>query len=135
MTTLAVSISAIVALLVALSTHHLTSTRDQKNKRREQRAGYLINTFRVFSRMSNHPAIHEISLEIENAISDIQLFGTKEQINEVQKIVTDLAINKEDSDLNKILTLLRDDLREELGAEPITGDIMWIKISPKKHNP
>lgn len=122
-------VPALVALSVALLTHFFSSTRDRNNKRREQRISYLVNAFRTLAKASNHPRLHEVAPEIEQAMADIQLLGSKEQIGLAHKFVKELS-NGGEATLDPLLQSLRDSLRLELGATPIAGGMFWLKIEP-----
>ncbi len=83
--------------------------------------------FRALSKTNNHLRLHEVVDDIERAVADIQLFGSPEQIKLVQPFATDLG-TKKTAELNGLLASLRDSLRDELGAEPAAGRIVWLRI-------
>ncbi|MGH9679962.1 MAG: hypothetical protein ACRD4Y_08425, partial [Candidatus Acidiferrales bacterium] len=64
---------------------------------------------------------------LELAVSDIQLFGTPEQVQLAQKFAADLATTQGAS-IDKLLNELRDSLRRELGRKPVTGNVVSIKV-------
>ena len=70
---------AIVAVIAALSavalTHHFTSRRDRTNKLREQRIAYLMSAYRALCKANNHPRLHEVADDVEQAVADIQLLA------------------------------------------------------------
>src|ERR1700676_3097867 len=92
----------------------------RENKRREQRLGYLVSVFRALSKANHHLALHEIADEVEQAVTDLQLFGTAEQVRLARKFATDLGSTQE-ADMDALLNELRDTLRKDLGREPVTG--------------
>jgi hypothetical protein len=122
-----VLIPAGVALVVVALTHFFTSARDRANKRREQRISYLIGVFRALCRANNHPRLYEVADEVEQAVADIQLFGTPEQVRLVQQFATDLG-TKQHAEMNPLLESLRDSLRHEIGAARAKGHIVWLRI-------
>jgi hypothetical protein len=131
---LQVFISAFVAVIVVALTHLFTSHRDRENKRREQRINYLVSVFRSLAKANNHPRLHEVADDLEQAIADIQLFGTPEQVRLAQQFATDLG-TKQVAEMNSLLMDLRDSLRAELGRLPLTGRIVWLRIQRKEDEP
>ena len=126
-----VAVSALVALAVVAFTHLFSVYRDRENKRREQRIGYLVSAFRALSKANHHPRLHEIADEVEQAVADIQLFGTPEQVRLARKFATELGTTQE-ADMDALLNELRDSLRRELGRKPVEGNMIWLKIGKKK---
>lgn len=122
-----VVIPALVALAVVAMTHILTGHRDLQNRRREQRIVYLVNAFRGLSKANHHPRLYEVAEELEQAIADLQLFGTPKQIQLARKFATDLGTTQE-ADMDDLLNELRNSLRQELGRPPVTGNLAWLKI-------
>ena len=125
--------AALIALLAALAasvlTHFLTAGRDRKNEQRRQRATVLLNAFVALLSASNRPALHEVSAAIERAIAEIQAIGTPAQIELAQTFARGL-IAKQEVSMDPLLESLRSFLRTELGAEPVTGPIVWLRIGP-----
>lgn len=102
--------------------HLMSKKRDFANKKKEIRISYLINAFRRIED-SIHRTDQDKLMQLESAIADIQLFGTKEQIELSRKFATELAQNYH-ADNKLLLMNLRDDLRKELGLEAVTN-IQW----------
>ena len=123
-------IPALVALVVVALTHLFSIYRDRENKRREQRINYLIGVFRALTKANNHPRLYEVADELEQAVADIQLFGTPEQVKLVQEFATDLG-TKQSAEMNVLLIALRDNLRSELGAKPVSDRVVWLRVSRK----
>ncbi len=128
--TIQILTSALVAVIVVAVTHLFTRHRDRENRRREQRIEYLVSVFRGLSKANNHPRLHEVADELEQAIADIQLFGTPEQVALAQKFAIDLGSTQE-AELDSLLIAVRDSLRSELGALPITEKMVWLRIERK----
>jgi hypothetical protein len=124
-------VPALVALTVVALTHLFTIYRDRENKRREQRINYLVGVFRALTKANNHPRLYEVADELEQAVADIQLFGTPAQVKLVQQFATDLA-TKQSAEMNKLLMVLRDDLRSELGAKSVSDRVVWLRVSRKE---
>jgi hypothetical protein len=89
-----VVVPALVALAVVSLTHLFSIYRDRENRRREQRLEYLVSAFRALSKANHHPRLYEIANEVEQAVVDLQLFGTPEQVRLAQKFATDLGTNE-----------------------------------------
>lgn len=122
-----VLIPAGVALVVVALTHFFTSARDRANKRREQRISYLVGVFRALCKANNHPRLYEVADEVEQAVADIQLFGTPKQVRLVQRFATDLG-TKQHTEMNALLESLRDSLRQEIGAARAKGHVVWLRV-------
>jgi len=123
-----VSVVAVVAALGAVAlTHHFASLRDRKNKQREQRIAYLIGAYRALCKANNHPRLHEVADDVEQAVADVQLLGSSEQIKLIQAFATDLGEGRI-AELNPLLNSLRDSLRDELGAERTLRRLVWLRI-------
>jgi len=130
-TVLQIIVPALVALTVVALSHLFTTHRDRINKRREQRIEYLVSVFRALSKANNHPRLYEVADELEQAIADIQLFGTPEQVELAKKFATDLGTRQE-AEMNVLLTNLRNNLRSELGAKSIPESIVWLRVERKR---
>lgn len=120
-------VPALVALAVVALAHYFNLKRETANRRREQRIGYLIGAYRGLSKGNNHPRLHEVADDVEQSISDIQLFGTVEQIRLAQTFADQLG-KTQAADLNELLFELRNSLRKELGQKPISEHILWLRI-------
>lgn len=102
--------------------HLMSKKRDFINKKKEIRISYLINAFRRIED-SIHRSDTDKLLQLESAIADIQLFGTKEQIELSRQFAIELAQSHQ-ADNKLLLMNLRDDLRKELGLEAV-NEIQW----------
>lgn len=128
---LQIIVPASVALIVVALTHLFTSHRDIESKRREQRISYLINVYRAFSKANHHPRLYEIGRELEQAVADIQLFGTPKQVHLAQQFATELG-TIQTADTNALLLDLRDSLRSELKAAPLSDRLVWLRVGDKR---
>ena len=124
-------IPALVAFAVVALTHFFTVHRETASRRREQRVGYLVAAYRGLSKANNHPRLWEVADELEQAISDIQLFGTPEQIRLAQRFGDELA-KRQAADLDPLLFELRNSLRKELGQRAVPGRVLWLKVTREK---
>lgn len=136
-------IVAIVAFSGAWLAHSLATSRDRKNKRREQRIGYLIGAYRTLESISNRSPASGVERymsdmeRLESAIADIQLFGSRRQIDLGKAMVTAFVTNGTVS-LDDLLEELRKDLRGELQLEGVSGRLVFLRVTPptarKKRN-
>lgn len=122
---------AIVALISLIASHQFAAWRDRENKRREHRVNYLIQAFRSLSKANHHPKLYEIADEVEQAVSDIQFLGNKQQILAAQEFANQLGTNQI-ADLDPVLFSLRRELRKELGREAYSGKLIWLRIGRKE---
>jgi hypothetical protein len=90
-----------------------------------------VSVFRALSKANHHPRLYEIADEVEQAVVDLQLFGTPEQVRLVRKFAADLGAAQE-ADMDDLLNELRDSLRRELGRKPVSGNVRWLRIGRKK---
>ena len=73
-------------------------------------------------------SLRSVGYNEETAIADIQLFGTKRQIELAQQFAEEIARNKESSTL-ELLILLREDLRKELRLEKVPRKFKFLRFS------
>ena len=130
---LQVFVSAFVALLVVALGHAFTLWRDRQNRRQEQRIDYLVSVYRAFSKANHHPQLYEVAEDLEQAVVDVQLFGTPNQVSLVRRFATDLG-TAQTAEMDELLVELRDSLRAELGAAPIAGRHLWLRVGRKKED-
>jgi len=131
---LQVFVPAVVALAVVVLGHAFTRDRDRQNRRREQRIDYLVSVYRALSKANHHPLLYEVAEELEQAIADVQLFGTPEQVALVQKFATELG-TAQTAPMDELLFELRKSLRSELGVAPLMGRIVWLRVGRKTEGP
>lgn len=124
--------TAIVAFLAAWLAHRFAASRDQKNKRRDQRISFLIEAYRRLELVSNRPSLAD-SQPIESAIADIQLFGSPNQVRLVQDFVSQFAATGNGS-LDAILAEVRKDLRAELQLERVPDKLLYLRFPQKPDN-
>lgn len=96
-------------------------------KKKEDTIEYLIQAWGKLEKASNRKD-NRYNTEIETAIADIQLFGTKRQIELAQQFAEEIARNKESSTL-ELLVLLREDLRKELKLERVPRKFKFLRFS------
>lgn len=96
-------------------------------KKKEVTIEYLIQAWGKLEKASNRKD-NRYNTEIETAIADIQLFGTKRQIELAQQFAEEIARNKESSTL-ELLVLLREDLRKELKLGRVPRKFKFLRFS------
>jgi hypothetical protein len=128
-------VTTVVAVLGWVIGHRFNANRDRDNKRRELRTKYLIDAYRVIcARCRVVGKDPTLAKPIEEALTDIQLFGSPEQIT----LARDFALAEhrhEIIDMSPLLNSLRRDLRSELGLEPIGGKIWQLHYMNKPAEP
>jgi hypothetical protein len=121
-------VTTVVAIIGWIAGHLLTAARDRANKRRELRVQFLIDAYRKLEAAANRDGNQEPDWPaFETAIADIQLFGTKSQVENATTFADEFA-SKGTYSLSRLLMDLRSDLREELRLEPIKGTIMHLRV-------
>lgn len=125
-------IQAVVAALVVVLgwyvVHRKSTERDLANKRRDLRVQYLIDAFRRLAAASERTEVSAAYLrDLEPAITDIQLFGSGDQVAAAQNFARQLAEHKIAGSAD-LLRRLRDDLREELKLERVHGEVVLLRM-------
>ena len=121
-------IAIIVAVLSWFVGNALNASRDQRNKQREIRLKYQIDTYRLLAL-----AVHrkpepgsKYFRDLETAIADVQLFGTESQLREVGVFLQQWKAQNR-GDLDDLRSDLRNDLRQELGQPPVSDNVQWFR--------
>jgi hypothetical protein len=70
-------------------------------------------------------------VDLESAVDDIQLFGTRKQVAAAQEFARNMAHHREAS-LDGLLADLREDLRKELQLDPIEAERVFLRFG--KHH-
>jgi len=71
--------------------------------------------------------LYEVADDLEQAVADIQLLGSPELIELVQKFAHELG-TKQEASLDDVLMTIRKNLRSELGEKTVSGRIIWLQI-------
>lgn len=116
---------AVVGWVVA---HYFTSKRDIINKRREISIEHLVNAYRVLTNDVSHRKLNEErKIALENLLSDIQLFGSVEQVM-MAKTLADEVASGGAFELDPLINSLRNDLRVQLKLEQVQGNVRWLRF-------
>lgn len=111
--------------------HILSKRRDLSNKKKEMKIQYLISAWQTLEHISNRKKVVDrltVSSDVENAIANVQLFGTPKQIQLAQKFADDIATTHS-GDLIPLLIELRQSLRRELELEPVEDKLKFIRFT------
>lgn len=123
--------TVVVAVIGWVVAHYFTSRRDMANKRREIQTQYLIDAYRkIDSAIEPAQYTRKWCESLQSSFSEIQLFGTKQQI-ELAHEFADILLSQEKINQNvlkKLLHNLRTSLRSELGLEGTDSTIGHIRI-------
>lgn len=122
-------ITIVLAVIGWLVGNYFTTKRDVANKRRELVITHLIEAYHIITNeVSHREESEERNLKLENLLSDIQLFGSQEQIVLAKKLADDVAAGGV-FELNPLIVSLRNDLRKQLNLPAISGNIKWLRFN------
>ena len=125
---LKIIITIVLAVIGWLIGHYFTAKRDVENKRRELVINHLIEAYRIIANeVSHREESEERNLKLENLLSDIQLFGSPEQIAIAKKLADDVASGGV-FELNELIVSLRNDLRKQLNLSAVSGNFKWLRF-------
>lgn len=120
-------IQCIITVIGWIVVYILAIRQNTQIKKKEVTIEYLIQAWGKLEKASNRKD-NRYNTEIETAIADIQLFGTKQQIELAQQFAEEIARNKESSAL-ELLILLRENLRKELRLEKAPRKFKFLRFS------
>lgn len=131
-------LAALVAIIGWGVAYHLSVVKDQKAKQRDMRIQFLLEAYRRLEAAANRPEGGKDEQDkFESALADIQLLGTKSQIEELIRFLGEWNSHGNAS-INPLLELLRTHLREELSLENSVPEIKIFRftncspIAPRK---
>jgi hypothetical protein len=102
-------VTVVIAVIGWILAHRFNTIRDRALKRRELIITHLINAYRILANdFTRREASLEIDLKLETVISELQLFGSKKQINLAKKLADDFTKGG-DVYVDDLLNDLRDD--------------------------
>jgi hypothetical protein len=105
-------VTVVLAVIGWLIAHYFTSKRDVTTKRREISINHLVKAYRVLTNEISHRKPNENSiLVLENILSDIQLFGSLEQVELAKKLADDVDAG-DSFELDPLINSLRNELRK-----------------------
>ena len=127
-----INVSHLVTVLVALVgwfvVHGLNARRDRMNHNRQLRTDFLVKAFQKLANAANrHPSINsQYFRDMEAAVADIQLFGSRSQIQMVESFTKEFD-QEQQASLDPLLNSLRENLRKELRYEPVEANVRWFR--------
>ncbi len=111
-------LAAIIAVYGLSKGHQLNIERDRKNKQDDLRIRFLLEAYRILESSSNRfdlTSSEENMRNYESAVADIFLMGNSEQVSALSEYIDNHDNSKgKGASLNKVLELLRQELRKEL---------------------
>lgn len=111
--------------------HQFNVHRDRQNKRRDLRIEFLLEAYRRLESAANREGMtEEQKLEFESAVADIQLLGTKEQVDTTVAYLRQHASGS-GAQIDSLLQLLRSDLRQELGLSRDASNACVFRFTHK----
>lgn len=124
-----ISIDTIVAIATAIlgwTIGYITSLNvNSRNRKKELITRYLIEAYTLLTSEANRG---KLTSAIEEAITRVQLFGTKKQILLAKDISYQLA-NENIAGLDALIFDLRDHLRKELNLDQVSLPITYLRIT------
>ncbi len=129
---LKIIVAITVAVIGWIIAHYFTSKRDKKNKQNELVIDQLIEAYKVLTNeINNRELTYERKLKLEEIVANLQLLGSKKQI-ELVKQMTESIVSNDEFDLDKLVNSLRSDLRARLDLEPIHGNVKWLRYENRE---
>ncbi len=120
-------ITSAIVILGWIAAHFFAVWRERINKRRDLKITYLIEAYRKLESSANRNDQSKYRSGTESAIADIQLFGSKKQIELSQQFSNEIAQNS-CGKLDELLVNLRGDLRKELSLKKIPKKIRYLRL-------
>jgi len=121
-------VTVLIAILGWIFAGWLNSRRDTANKRRDLVVQHLVDAYKILTQEIGH---RETSIEsitkFENLLSEIQLFGSKKQVELARKLSNQTAQNGV-SEIDPLVEEMRNSLRNELGLEQVEGTTIWLRF-------
>jgi hypothetical protein len=133
---LTTSVTIIVSTLVAVTGwfvgNRLSADRERASKRREVATSYLIDAYRLVAGATARP-LGPLARSLEQAVEDIQLFGSAKQVQLAQQIIDEInesgARGGQLASWTPLITDFRDELRQELALEPNLVPVFHWRIT------
>ena len=130
-----VGISVFIAIAGWITGHYFNSKRDTVANRKKLVTEYQIDAYRKLNSLAcvlvnRTKGTKSLEEDIHSAVGDIQIFGTRRQIELVKEISEHLAKKGgvPGSHLNDLLVDLRNSLRTELGLDTVDFPIAHFPI-------
>ncbi len=122
-------ITIILAVIGWVVGYYFTTRKDINQKRRDLSIEHLINAYRILTNeISHRKETKENNTQLENILSDIQLFGSEEQVQLAKDLANTVASGGE-FQLDPLINSLRNDLRKMIGLKKIKGNVKWLRYN------
>ena len=118
-------IPTVIAIISWVVVHFLSKRKDLQNKRKEIISKYLIDAYRNIENCCGRGEGHSLTAAqkagIEQAIADVQLFGSTSQITLAKNFIESMNASSY-GDPRNLLAKFRNDLRRELNLSAASDD-------------
>ena len=107
----------------------LGSRRDSANKRRDLVVQHLIDAYKILTQeIGRRETSIDSMTKLENLLGEIQLFGSRKQVELARKISNQTA-QEGVSIIDPLIEDMRNSLREELKLESVEGNTIWLRFT------
>ncbi|MDC6293984.1 hypothetical protein [Ralstonia pseudosolanacearum] len=125
------ALGVIVVVPGWIISHHLNMKRDRENDRRKIQIPIFHDLYLEILRItSSQKGLGEISdgqfYEYWKGLMNVQILGTKEQIEMAKRIIEDSTIEGKSVDMEPLISSLRRTLRVLLELPEVNGNINWF---------
>lgn len=129
LTLIASLVVAVVLLAIRVFVMQRVQSRRQRENRQEtERLKSLVSAYRSLAG-SFSPALAEHGTQMEEALSDVVLFGSLPQVEMAAACLGQLK-RREPVDYQRLIEALRGDLRTQLGLDPIPASLALPAAGP-----
>ncbi len=118
----------VVGVVVAVGGWLINEYFSRRAVRTNLRIEYLLSAYRRLDHASNREMTEAHEAALEEAISDIQLLGSREQAEMAATFARRFAADRR-ADTEPLLDDLRASLRRELRLEPVPSRRVWLRLS------
>ena len=132
-TIVAGAVAALVAAVGWVIAHHFNVRRDALQKRRDLRTEYLMESYRRLGDLAGRfgADVAQMQRAFESAVLDIQLLGTRAQIDTLLAFLRAFTENP-NIDLAPLFQILRDELRRELGLDHDVPQLHFFRFNQQQ---
>jgi hypothetical protein len=132
------SLPLIVTLLLGVGgwivAHWQSARRDIEEKKREIRVEHLRHAYLKLANVADRGNLASNLHDVQDAFNDIQLFGTLEDIAEIERFIDVLNEGKSPS-INDLLRRLRNEIRRHIGLHGIDEFRLSIRVERAESTP
>lgn len=122
-------LAATILALVAVVGWLVASAQQRESVQLNMKIDYLLKAYRNLERATYRKPTNELYRLIEDALADVYLLGTSDQIELVNAIYDGIDGEQGDGiELDKVLRNLRDSLRKELHLEQVASDRKTLRL-------